>query len=645
MIPRWYATARARPAALIGKSALLLSMLVLVSAMLLGSGFVAGQEETATTGSDSVPVARFEVAQRLVHYCHSCRTGGTWTEANLTTIEITHLGGNTLDISRIALRVNGNGSVYGSVPRPQEWNPHYPGSYPVPDFTQTFDATGPVTFSSGQTWRLHSYGNGADFEGLSHERYARAFQSDDCDPAMHFMRNNPPASSWHQQSCDQWVRTHTNQPLASGDDVAVVWQSASGDETQTLFRYTVAPDDAPMADRRKTSSPVVTDTAPDRTETGSTADAEQRVPLSTVDQAAQQAEPPSDSGGRPIAPNQLPAFLVGLFLAGCLVYGTHRLRRGDTDGAGEGGTADPSDEFVSKTGGQISKVPKEGGPPPEILREPDRNLTYDRLDLEDPIGKGGNADVYRAIVRDAPDVPPFALKQPRFEGTIHEETVDRFTREAETWERLDDHDHIVGVIDWDTEPLPWIAMEYMDAGDLSARSGDLTFPQAVWTAGRILEGVRHAHEHGVIHLDLKPSNILLKDAGDEYWDIPKIGDWGLAKLLLDHSKSVEELSPEYAAPEQFDPEEFGGTDKQTDIYQLGSIFYELFVGEPAFEGSAASVLRSKLDGEVTRPSAVNPVLPPALDDVLLKAMAVEKAQRYESVIVFRNELRDLLTQL
>jgi outer membrane protein assembly factor BamB/tRNA A-37 threonylcarbamoyl transferase component Bud32 len=293
----------------------------------------------------------------------------------------------------------------------------------------------------------------------------------------------------------------------------------------------------------------------------------------------------------------------------------------------------------------VEAPPRQGQPPEQIPVEPDLDLTYDSFDRKQLIGKGGNADVYRAIATNHPDQPTVALKEPRFEGTLHQETVDRFQREAETWERLDDHDHIVGVIDWKTEPLPWIAMEYMDAGDLSAQSGDLSFPQAVWTAGRIADGVRHAHEHGVIHLDIKPSNILLRDAGEDYWDVPKIGDWGLAKLLLDHSKSVEELSPEYAAPEQFDPEEFGGTDKRTDIYQLGSIFYELFVGEPAFKGSAASVLRAKMDGQITAPSRANPALPATLDDVLLDAMAVEKADRYDSVTVFRNELRQLLREL
>jgi outer membrane protein assembly factor BamB/tRNA A-37 threonylcarbamoyl transferase component Bud32 len=287
---------------------------------------------------------------------------------------------------------------------------------------------------------------------------------------------------------------------------------------------------------------------------------------------------------------------------------------------------------------------KHGRPPDKIPGIAAFDIIYNEMHRDATIGHGGDADVYRAsVIHDDTEID-IALKQPRFEGTLHTETVERFEREAETWSKLDSNDHIVDIIDWGTEPLPWIAMEYLDAGDLAARSGELSFPQAVWTAGRITEAVRHAHAHGVVHLDLKPANILLRNMGDDYWDIPKVGDWGLAKLLLNHSTSVEGLSPEYAAPEQFDPNEFGGTDERTDIYQLGSIFYELFTGEPAYEGSATAVLQSKLMGDVTLPSAVNSSLPTDIDDILIKAMAIEKQDRYSSVIEFRDDLQALFSE-
>jgi len=280
---------------------------------------------------------------------------------------------------------------------------------------------------------------------------------------------------------------------------------------------------------------------------------------------------------------------------------------------------------------------------------------------DDPLGAGGQTVVYEATLSDASPPDRVAVRQlgdQGFEKSIEAQEASRFHNQIQKWETLSrrertdpewsNSDHIVGVVDTGNQ-LPWVALEYMDGGSLAERldanSTRLPLEEAVWIGERLCRGLEVVHKSGIAHLDLKPMNILFRQTGPDTWNVPKIGDWGLAKLLLEHSKSVEELSPEYAAPEQFDPDEFGGTDKRTDIYQLGSIFYELFVGEPAFEGTAASVLRGKLDGEVTPPSRANPALPAALDDVLSRAMAVQKGDRYGSVIVFRNELRDLLDQL
>jgi serine/threonine protein kinase len=118
-----------------------------------------------------------------------------------------------------------------------------------------------------------------------------------------------------------------------------------------------------------------------------------------------------------------------------------------------------------------------------------------------------------------------------------------------------------------------------------------------------------------------------------------VADWGLSKHLLEHSKSVEGLSPQYAAPEQFS-DEFGPADDLTDVYQLGAVFYELFTGRPPFEGDPTSVMRSVIEGRPTPPSEVADP-PPALDDVLLTALATAKADRYDDIVYLRDDLRDL----
>jgi hypothetical protein len=280
------------------------------------------------------------------------------------------------------------------------------------------------------------------------------------------------------------------------------------------------------------------------------------------------------------------------------------------------------------------------GPPAALPTAPPvaGSLSHDRFRDRELVGQGGNADVYRALVDTPQGDRPVAVKEPRVKGTLHSDQIERLMTESETWDKLDDHDHVVTVLDWGTAPLPWIAMEYMDGGHLGERAGGMEFDQALWTAIAVTEAVRHAHRRGVAHLDLKPENVLFREVEDG-WDVPKVGDWGLSKQLLDHSKSVEGLSPQYSAPEQFD-DELGATDDVTDVYQLGAVLYELFTGRPPFEGESATVMRAVLDEEPAPPSDVADV-PPELDDVLLPALAKEKRDRYESVLYVRDGLQDL----
>ncbi|WP_251331258.1 serine/threonine-protein kinase [Haloplanus pelagicus] len=278
------------------------------------------------------------------------------------------------------------------------------------------------------------------------------------------------------------------------------------------------------------------------------------------------------------------------------------------------------------------------GQPSRIPRAPEVAVTHADLTDEEPIGGGGNADVTKATLSTPGGDVSLAVKRPRLSGTLHADAVERLLGEAETWDKLDDHDHVVGVVGYGAEPLPWIAMEYMDAGDLSERSGRLSTPQALWTALAVTKGVRHAHRRGVAHLDLKPENVLFRSV-DGAWDVPKVADWGLSKHLLDHSQSVEGLSPHYAAPEQFDAD-YGPADDRTDIYQLGTVLYDLFTGRPPFEGDSTRVMRAILDDRPAPPSAVADV-PEALDDVLLTALATEKEDRYDDIVYLRDDLQEL----
>lgn len=280
--------------------------------------------------------------------------------------------------------------------------------------------------------------------------------------------------------------------------------------------------------------------------------------------------------------------------------------------------------------------------PDNIPGIPTVEVRYDALEKGEPLGSGGNADVYHVTVETETDGMTAALKEPRMNGTLHTEMIDRLLEEAETWQKLDDHQQIVTVVQYGAEPLPWIVMEYMDAGHLGERVGEMDLQQALWTAIGTTKAVRHAHRRGVAHLDLKPENILFREV-ENAWDVPKVADWGLSKQLLDHSKSVEGMSPHYAAPEQF-TDDFGKPDDITDIYQLGAVFYELFTGQPPYQGQPFEVMHQIQHEKPTPPSDIANV-PTELDDILLKTLATEKKNRYESVIYFRDDLQNLFATI
>jgi HEAT repeat protein len=269
-----------------------------------------------------------------------------------------------------------------------------------------------------------------------------------------------------------------------------------------------------------------------------------------------------------------------------------------------------------------------------------RNLTsngeaFERLE---PLGSGGNADVYRARIEEG-DVE-VALKQPRFQGrTLGKQVIDQFSEEATTWAKIDDHKNIVEIIDVGTQPYPWIAMEYMDRGNLTSLIGDVELMDGVRIGVGIVNAVRHAHRRGIAHLDLKPENVLLTKQNGK--TIPKVADWGLSQMLIEHSRSVEGYTPQYAAPEQFDSNTHGSPNDLTDIYQIGAVLYELFTGEPAFSGPPAQVMHGVLHETPDPPTDIDPSLPPKIDQILLRALETEKEDRYETLVNLRRDLREL----
>lgn len=280
---------------------------------------------------------------------------------------------------------------------------------------------------------------------------------------------------------------------------------------------------------------------------------------------------------------------------------------------------------------QVSSIPSL-----EWIESPERrNLTYKQFNFDektDKLGEGQNAIVYRA------DVPTenltVALKKP-YPGTVDRKTINQMPGEAERWASVHDHPYIVGIVDWSSGARPWIAMEYMDGGSLNGREFADNLDQRLWTAYSIVDGVAYAGGmRGLAHLDINPNNILFQNAPEGQWNVPKVGDWGLARELIRQSGSVSQVTPDYGAPEQFQalrPDAELGV--RTDVYQLGLVCYELLTGQ----------YPNHLDPEaVLPPTQIESGLPTQIDDILMKALAHNPNHRFEHSLLLKAELEEVV---
>jgi len=264
----------------------------------------------------------------------------------------------------------------------------------------------------------------------------------------------------------------------------------------------------------------------------------------------------------------------------------------------------------------------------------------DRYEPLEFLGEGGFAKVFK--VKRKKDGRIAALKIPR----IDEKTSKTFLREVSTWFQLN-HPNVVRLYDADILPVPHLEMEFVEGAEVDGRLvrtlEDLPKPVDEETALKLVagiaEGLKHAHSKGIVHRDLKPGNVLLKA------DLtPKITDWGLAKIgTMSSGRSVMGYTPLYAAPEHLMPSRFGSTDRRTDIWQLGAIFYELLTGRVPFEGYTYEEVFGKITDENYRPkppSEFDPALA-KYDGLFERLLAKRKEDRYGSVEEFLKDLEKL----
>ena len=259
-----------------------------------------------------------------------------------------------------------------------------------------------------------------------------------------------------------------------------------------------------------------------------------------------------------------------------------------------------------------------------------------RYELTHLIARGGMAQVYRAMDRQLER--PVALKVLFPELSVDRTFVERFRREAQAAANLS-HPNIVPVFDWgEDDGSYFIVMEYVEGRPLSAvlRDPQPMPPRQIATIGAgVAAALAFAHRHGVVHRDVKPGNVLITPDGDV-----KVTDFGIARAM-NTEESLTQTGAVMGTAAYFSPEqaEGKGVDSRSDIYSLGVVLYEMAVGRPPFTGDSPVAVASKHVRDMpVLPREANPTVPPALEAVIMKAMAKNPDDRYGSAEELRADL-------
>jgi tRNA A-37 threonylcarbamoyl transferase component Bud32 len=251
------------------------------------------------------------------------------------------------------------------------------------------------------------------------------------------------------------------------------------------------------------------------------------------------------------------------------------------------------------------------------------------------LGRGGMGTVYLA---EHPVIGSrVAIKFLHESMATSPELVARFYDEARAVNRIG-HENIVGIFDLSMLPPNryYIVMEYLDGEALSSllRQGAVSLDEGLAILGQLCDALHCAHERGVVHRDLKPDNVfVLRRRGAAF---VKLLDFGIAKLrdapAGGHTAAGMIVgTPEYMAPEQCDNR---AVDARTDVYALGVMAYQILAGVLPFSGSIAQLLVAHLQETPRPPRSVNGLLPPALDEAILKAMRKRPEDRFEDMHAF-----------
>src|SRR5437773_3363548 len=277
----------------------------------------------------------------------------------------------------------------------------------------------------------------------------------------------------------------------------------------------------------------------------------------------------------------------------------------------------------------------DSGSPAEVL------MDFGDYELLEELGRGGQGVVYRARQKSLNRT--VALKVIGLGQWATQAHLKRFRREAESAANLD-HPCIVPIYEvGEREGSCYFSMKFIDGGQLDevAKRTPISTRNAAELIAKLARTVHYAHEHGILHRDIKPGNILVDTKGE-----PHLTDFGLARLLETKSTVTHTMdvlgTPSYMAPEQA-----SGRNEQltsaTDVYGLGAVFYQLLTGHPPFAGGTTyETVRLVLEAEPRQLRLWNPKIDRELSTICLKCLEKDPKRRYSSALALADDLEHWL---
>ncbi len=267
-----------------------------------------------------------------------------------------------------------------------------------------------------------------------------------------------------------------------------------------------------------------------------------------------------------------------------------------------------------------------------------------KYEIRGILGRGAAGTVYDAwdpIIRRRVAIK--TVKLPTSDDPDTQEELDRFRREAQAAGRLS-HANIVPVFDYgENTEIAYIVMEYVGGGSLQklmVQHKQVPPKECLRVMEQLLAGLQFSHDRGIVHRDIKPANVMLSDDSTV-----KITDFGIARIEGGSGATMVGTmlgTPAYMSPEQWRGD--ANIDARSDIYASGVLLFHMLAGRRPFEGSNQSaIMLAVLKGDFQPPSTYVPGLSPAIDAVVLKAMATDPQDRFASAVAFAEALRTAVT--